>query len=92
MASKAKFTALANHGDGTYHSMTDGARVEHPSIGHAMVHMASVHEPGMDHMHIGGTGEGYTAHHATSPGKVKGPKNVSSMAALQQHVAGCMEG
>lgn len=44
---------LFEHGDGTYHSEhDDGQRVEHPHLGHAILHLAHHHEPGGKHTHI----------------------------------------
>jgi hypothetical protein len=44
---------LSKHGDGSYHTATSNGenRTEHPSLGHAMVHMSNHMEPAK-HVHI----------------------------------------
>jgi hypothetical protein len=44
-------TTLHDHGDGTFHTEhEDGSVVEHPAIGHALMHMAAKHSDGL-HFH-----------------------------------------
>ena len=88
-------TTLHDHGDGTFHTEShDGERTEHPSIGHALVHLAAKHAEGGKHMHIHGheSGGGHTSHHAHEDGHVNGPHETESTDDLKEHVGESMGG
>ena len=80
-------TQLHDHGDGTYHSITsDGEKTEHPSLGHALVHIASKHDGESKHMHISkGEDGGHTSHQA-SGGGVEGPHDHENIEKLKEHL------
>lgn len=84
----AKHTTLHDHGDGTFHSEgSDGEKVEHPSIGHAMMHMASKHSDGKHmHIHSDGMGGGHTSHQVSDGGKPEGPHDHENIEALKDHM------
>lgn len=100
---KGTSVTLHAHGDGSYttqehghpqeysHSGKDLGRVEHPSFGHALMHIAKHHGPEGEHMHIHGHAEGYTSHNVKEDGDVEGPHEHERIGALKSHVADCME-
>ena len=99
--SKGHSVTLTAHGDGTYHTaeqgqvgeyLTSDNRVEHPSFGHALMHIAKQHGPAGDHLHIHGHADGYTTHHVMEGGDVQGPEEHSGITALRQHVGDTLEG
>lgn len=92
MVEKHSSTTLVAHGDGTYHTehgMT-GKRMEHPTFGHAAMHMAKMHAEG-DHMHIHGHEDGFTTH-SVHDGEMHGPEEHSTTGKLKAHVGDCMGG
>ena len=81
---QGSYTTLHAHGNGTYHSVSQaGKRIEHPSIGHALSHLAKVHSDG-DHVHVLGHETGYTSHHVLEGGKVQGPHEHKNLAQLKK--------
>lgn len=51
------------HGDGTFHTMHKGEKMEHPTHGHALIHAAKLHaEPGHSHFHAHHDGMMMTSH------------------------------
>ena len=90
---KQSSITLHAHGDGTYHSETGGypgKRTEHPTIGHALMHIASLHSES-DHMHIHAHDDGFTTHHVKEGGKPKGPHEHKTLSALKRHIADVMD-
>ena len=86
-AESAAHTTLHDHGDGTFHSEGhDGEQVEHPHIGHALMHMAQKHAPGIKHMHVQHDGVEHVSHHVGEDGEVQGPHSHENMEALKQHM------
>lgn len=78
-------TTLHDHGDGTFHTAShDGERAEHPSIGHALMHIAAKHADGK-HMHIHHDGVSHTSHHVDESGQVAGPHEHDSADAVAEH-------
>lgn len=101
---KGHSVTLTAHGDGTYHTQEHGqesdygmsggresGRTEHPSFGHAIMHIAKHHGPEGDHMHIHGEEDGYTTHHVMDDGEVEGPHEHANMRELKKHTADTME-
>lgn len=83
----AGHTTLHDHGDGTYHTESqDGQRVEHPSIGHALMHIASTHAEGK-HLHFHHDGMVPTSHQAGEDGSVEGPHDHENLEALKEHLS-----
>jgi hypothetical protein len=82
---------LHAHGDGSYHSVIDGAKTEHPSIGHALVHMAAHHEPEGTHVHAHHDGMSVKMHHAADGGDPQASEHESPEEA-GQHMASVMNG
>lgn len=76
---------LHSHGNGTYHTVTDGEKAEHPSIGHALIHMGMRHEPEGAHSHVHHAEEGHTSHHGKD-GEVSGPHDHENLEALKSHM------
>jgi hypothetical protein len=79
-------TTLHDHGDGTFHTEGhDGERVDHPHIGHALMHMAAKHSDGK-HMHVHHDGEQLTSHHVGEDKEVQGPHDHENLEALKDHM------
>lgn len=77
---------LHAHGDGTYHTMAGGKKTEHPSFGHAVMHMAAHHHPDEMHSHVHHHEDGgHTSHHMKD-GAVSGPHDHENMDALKSHM------
>ena len=86
-------TTMHANGDGTYRTEGSGQEpMEHPSIGHALMNMASKHSDG-DHMHVhqGMDGE-VTTHHVMDGGSVEGPHSHEHMDAAAEHMKSTMGG
>lgn len=81
-------STLHDHGDGTFHTVShDGAEEQHPSIGHALMHIASQHSEGKHvHAHHDGGGK-ITSHHVGHMGGVEGPTEHGSPDEAGQHAA-----
>lgn len=81
-------STLHDHGDGTFHTVShDGAEEQHPSIGHALMHMASQHSEGK-HVHIHhDSGGRISSHHVGHMGGVEGPQEHGSADEAGQHAA-----
>ncbi len=77
---------LHPHGDGSYHTMTDGQKTEHPHLTHALAHLAGHHEP--EHMHSAvqhhEDGTHTSAHHDGL--ETSGPHEHENMDALKDHL------
>jgi hypothetical protein len=58
---------IHSHGDGTFHTMHAGEKMEHPTHGHALIHAAKMHaEEGHKHFHAHHDGEMLHTHSASS--------------------------
>lgn len=78
---------LHDHGDGTYHSEhDDGQTVEHPHLGHALMHLANHHEPESKHMHIQHDGFSATSHGVHEDGQHEGPHDHENIEELKNHL------
>jgi len=85
-------TSLHEHGDGTYHTEGhDGERVEHPHIGHALMHMAAKHGGGGTHMHAHHDGVSHVTHHVRDGGEVEGPHEHPDAEAMKEHMGSVFE-
>lgn len=73
-------TFLHAHGDGTFHTEHEGGgeRTEHPSLGHALTHMANHHEPGGKHTHIHSEGGIHKMHTVDENGNHEGDQDHQS--------------
>jgi hypothetical protein len=80
-------TILHEDGDGFRTETHDGTVVNHKTLGKALMHIASIHEPEEDHMHIASGDEGLVTHHVFEGGKPKGPHKHPNLRTLKQHVA-----
>ena len=76
-------TELHDHGNGSYHTVHAGKTTQHPHLGHALMHIAKMHEPEADHVHAMGDDEGFTVHGVQAGGKVSGPHNPANIKALK---------
>lgn len=86
-------TTMHDHGDGTFHTEhEDGTKTEHPSLGHALMHMAAKHAPGDKHMHMHHDGVNITSHHADEDGEVHGPDEHADGDEAAEHARGVMDG
>jgi hypothetical protein len=80
-------TTLHDHGDGSFHTdSSEGERTEHPTLGHALMHMASQHGADGKHMHAHSDGFSHTTHHVEKGGQPEGPHDHENIEALKQHV------
>lgn len=72
------------HEDGSAHSMTpDGQQTEHPSMHHAMAHIAGHHDSEGAHSMVHHHMEGHTSHHSKG-GNVTGPHENASLDEVKQ--------
>jgi hypothetical protein len=82
----SKRTTLHDHGDGSYHTETEGGeKTEHPHIGHALMHMAGRHSEGK-HVHAHQGEDGELTSHQTSGGGAEGPHDHENIEALKEHM------
>lgn len=89
---KGSHTTLHAHGDNTYHSVdANGNRKDHLTFGAAIMHMAKMHGPPGDHMHVHGHEEGFTTHHVMEGERVRGPEEHGTAKQLAAHVATTMD-
>lgn len=90
MAGGGNSSTLHDNGDGSYKTESGGETTEHPSIGHALVHIASKHGGDGKHMHIHSDGMGsHTTHHGEG-GSVEGPHEHGDTEGLKEHVGSVM--
>ena len=80
-------TTLHDHGDGTFHSEGhDGEKMEHPSIGHALMHLAGKHGDGGKHLHAHQGEDGSHTTHQHDGSQVQGPHDHENIEALKEHL------
>jgi hypothetical protein len=77
---------LHSHGDGTYHTMIDGQKTEHPSFGHAAMHLAAHHEAENTQSHVHHHEDGTHTSHHMKDGQVDGPHDHDNLEALKGHL------
>ena len=84
-------TTIHHMPDGSHHvEHHDGEKSEHPSMGHAAMHMAAKHDGG-EHGHIHAHPEGgATTHHVGMDGQVTGPDEHGSVGEATDHLEGMM--
>ena len=77
---------LHDHGDGTFHTVHQGEKVEHESLGHALIHMASKHaEDGHSHFH--GHHDGMTHHsHSAKSGEEPEHRESDDVQGMHDHL------
>lgn len=90
--SGGEHSELHAHGDGTYHTMDGGQKTEHPSLGHALMHMAGKHEPDGTHVHMHHDGMGVKSHMVRDGGQPEGPMDHESGQEAGAHAAQMMDG
>ena len=92
--------SLHAHGDGTFHTFSparggDGisyggereqGRVEHKSIGAALMHIAKNHAPN-DHVHVEGHEDGFTSHSVREGARVQGPHDHKNLRELKRSMS-----
>jgi hypothetical protein len=80
-----KITTLHDHGDGTFHSEGhDGQHMEHPDIGHALMHMAHAHAPEGKHHHVHHDGMMMHSHGVNEAGEHEGTHDHENIDELKQ--------
>lgn len=80
-----KMSSMHDHGDGSFHTMKDGAREEHPDMGHALMAMASHHKPEGKHFHA--HHDGMSVHsHGSAAGEHDGPNEHASTDEAADHM------
>ena len=77
-------TEIHNHGDGTFHTIHDGEKTEHGSIGEMHAHLSSIHgAPGEKHFHAHHDGMEAHSHAVESGGEAQheehDPENIESI-------------
>jgi hypothetical protein len=80
--------SLHSHGDGTYHTEPGGE--EHPTLGHALMHMAHSQEPDSKHMHISHDGLSMKSHGMNESGEHDGPHEHDDVEGVKDHVDSMM--
>lgn len=86
-------TKFEPKGDGsvTLHHHPDGSKTEHPTVGHALMHLAHEHGDGGKHMHVHhGEGGEVTTHHVGEDGEVEGPHEHGSVDEAGEHMKSVM--
>ena len=80
---------LHPHEDGSAHSVTpDGQEMQHPSMHHAMMHVAGHHDGEGAHSIVKHHAEGgHTSHHHKE-GETSGPHEHEDMESVKQHMQG----
>lgn len=84
-------TEVHHMADGGVHvEHHDGEKSDHPSMGHAAMHMAAKHDGG-EHGHIHAHPEGgATTHNVGMDGQVNGPEEHGSVGEAADHLSGMM--
>ena len=84
-------TTIHHMSDGSHHiEHHDGEKSDHPSMGHAGMHMAAKHDGG-EHGHIHAHPEGGAeTHHVGMDGQVNGPEEHGSVGEAADHLSGMM--
>lgn len=84
-------TTIHHMADGSHHiEHHDGEKSDHPSMGHAAVHMAAKHDGG-EHGHIHAHPEGgATTHHAGMDGSPPSQEEHASVGEGMDHLEGMM--
>ena len=79
---------IHKHADGSHSTEThDGEKMEHPTLGHALMHAANHHEPDAKHMHVKSDGMGaMESHHVGEDGNIEGPHDHENIEALKDHM------
>lgn len=86
-----KMSSMHEHPDGTFHTMKDGDKEEHPDMGHALMAMAAHHKPEGKHVHA--HHDGMSVHtHGISEGQHEGPTEHGSTEEATQHMGDFMNG
>jgi hypothetical protein len=80
--------SLHSHGDGTFHTEPGGE--EHPTLGHALMHMAHSNEPESKHMHISHDGLSLKSHGINEAGEHDGPHEHDDVEGVKNHVDSMM--
>lgn len=84
VAEGGKSTTLHDHGDGTFHSEGhDGAREEHPDIGHALTHIGHMHAEGKRH-HVHHDGMAMHSHGVNEAGEHDGTHDHENIDELKE--------
>lgn len=84
---------LHDNGDGSFHTKSaDGEEMDHPHIGHALIHLGAKHAEGK-HVHVHEDGMGMMSHHHMGHGSgVEGPHEQSSPEEAGDHVKDVLGG
>ena len=77
---------MYSHGDGTYHTERGGEQMEHPTLGHALIHMAHHNEPESKHMHISHDGLSVKSHGISESGEHDGPHEHDGTDGAKEHM------
>ena len=82
---KSGRTSIEAHGDGTYHSESGYGmdRVEHPTFGHLVAHLALKHSAG-EHLHV--MKNSPMVSHGVKDGKMHGPHDHKNLEALKKEI------
>ena len=85
--SMGHITIHKGEGGGYSTETHDGEKMEHPTLGHALMHAANHHEPDSKHMHVKDDSMGgMESHHVGEDGEVQGPHSHENIEALKQHM------
>jgi|HubBroStandDraft_1064217.scaffolds.fasta_scaffold268357_2 hypothetical protein len=80
------------HGDGSFHTMHQGEKMDHPTHGHALIHAAKVHaEEGHKHFHAHHDGGEMHTHSASSEQEPES-RDGQEMEGAHQHMDEAMGG
>ncbi len=84
-------TEVHNHGDGTFHTVHGGEKVDHESIGHMHAHLSKIHgEEGHDHFHAHHDGMGGMHSHSVKSGEEPEHREHDGEEGMHEHLSEAM--
>tara|TARA_R110000868_G_scaffold148647_4_gene370727 strand:- start:2532 stop:3020 length:489 start_codon:yes stop_codon:yes gene_type:complete len=83
---------LHSNGDGSFRSNIGGMDTDHPTIGHAVAHMAGRMDPDSDHVVLSSDGMGGAMSNSVRGGGEVESNEHESCDEAGQHAAGCLGG
>jgi hypothetical protein len=82
---------LHDHGDGTFHTVHEGEKTEHETLGHALIHMAGKHaEEGHTHFHGHHDGMMHRSHSVKAGGEPESQDHEDAQG-MHDHMSEAME-
>jgi hypothetical protein len=83
-------STIRANGDGSFKTSGAGGEQDHPTLGHALMHVAHEHEPESKHMHISHDGLSMKSHGISESGEHDGPHDHDDVEGVKNHVDSMM--